>query len=74
MFQPNSQSDPLDHINKRPAQPLGTEVVEDHQGLNDEQSRPDIPNSNAAVALQNQKVSEETMRLHEQIRILEQVT
>ncbi|PNF37287.1 hypothetical protein B7P43_G00421 [Cryptotermes secundus] len=72
MFQPNSQSNILDHRNKDPRQPLGTEMVEDHQGLNDEQRPPEVPNNNAAVAPQNQKLSEETMRLHEQISILEQ--
>lgn len=73
MFQPNSQSNILVHRNKDPRQPLGTEMVEDHQGLNDEQRPPEVPNNNATVAPQNQKLSEETMRLHEQISILEQV-
>jgi hypothetical protein len=72
MFQPNSQSNILDLRNKEPHQPLGTEMVEDHQGLNDEQRPPEVPN-NVAVAPQSHKFSEETMRLHEQITILEQV-
>lgn len=72
MFQPNSQSDILDIRNKEPHQPLGTGMVE-HPGLNDEQRPTEVPNNNIAVAPQNQKLSEETMRLHEQINILEQV-
>jgi hypothetical protein len=73
MFQPNSQTNNLDLRTKEPPQPLGTEMVEDHRGLNDKQRPPEVPNNNAAVAPQNQKLSEETMRLHEQISILEQV-
>jgi hypothetical protein len=73
MFQPNSQSDPLDCRNKGPALPLGTEMIEDHQGLNDEHRPHDVANGNVAVAPENQRLPEETIRLHEQIRILEQV-
>jgi hypothetical protein len=72
MFQPNSQSHILDLGNKDPWQPLGTEMVEEHRGL-DEQRPPEVPNNDVAVAPQNEKASEETMRLHEQISILEQV-
>jgi hypothetical protein len=73
MFQPNLQtSTPLGGTQDT-RHPIGTEIIGDHQRLNNEQRTPEVSKSKAAAAQQNQKLSEEVMRLHEQISILEQV-
>jgi hypothetical protein len=73
MFQPNLQTNTPHCGNQDTPLPTGTETIEDHQRLNNEQRMPEVPNSKAALMQQNQKLSEEIMRLHEQISILEQV-
>jgi hypothetical protein len=73
MFQPDLQTNTPHHGNQDTPHPIGTEAIEDHQRLNNEQRTPEVPNSKTALMQQNQKLSEEIMRLHQQISILEQV-
>jgi cell division protein FtsB len=74
MFQPNMQTNTPHCGNEDTPHPIGTDTIEDHHRLNNEQRTLEVPNSKtAALTQQNQKLSEEVMRLHEQISILEQV-
>jgi len=73
MFQPNLQTSTSHCGNQDTPHPIDTETIEDHPRLNNEQRTPEVPNTKAALTQQNQKLSEEIMRLHEQISILEQV-
>jgi hypothetical protein len=73
MFQPNLQTNTPHCGTRDTPHPIDTEIIEDHQRLNNEQRTPEVPNSKAAIAQQNQKLSEEIVRLHEQINVLEQV-
>jgi hypothetical protein len=74
MFQPNVQTNSPHCGNQDAPHPISTDTIEDHQRLNNEQRTLEVPNSmTAALTQQNQKLSEEVMRLHEQISILEQV-
>jgi cell division protein FtsB len=74
MFQPNMQTSTPHCENQDTPHPVGTGTIEDHQRLNNEKRTLEVPNSKtAALTQQNQKLSEEVMRLNEQISILEQV-
>ncbi|XP_021913445.1 myosin-9-like isoform X2 [Zootermopsis nevadensis] len=73
MFQENSQTNTLRFKTAAsPSQPLGTEVIPDHERFIDEHTSAEIPSSNTAAVEQNQEFPKEIMRLHEQISILEQ--
>jgi hypothetical protein len=74
MFQQNSQTNTVHpRTATSPSQPLGTEVIADHERFIDEQRSAEVPNSNTTTMQQNQDLPKEIMRLHEQISILEQV-
>jgi hypothetical protein len=73
MFQPNLQTNTPHCGTQDTPHPIGTEIIEDRQRLTNEQRTSEVPNSKAAVAQQTQKLSEEIIRLHEQINVLEQV-